>query len=126
MILRSSIKTPQKYDDLDYQDHNQEEVHQRTPHPEKKIIAYTGPIVEYNPNLRPAVFPTIPLDQEIDEEAWQRSKYSHIQRHAASGIGRSNSTSQRPSRPFDLSSFNHPQIFAITPPSDLLPLELNR
>ena len=123
MILRSSIKTPQKYDDLDYQDHNQEEVHQRTPHPEKKMIAYTGRIIEYNPNIRPAVFPTIPLDQEVDEDAWQRSKYSHSQRHAVSGNGSSNPASQRPSRSFDLSSFNHPQMFASTPPSGRRPLE---
>ena len=126
MILRSSIKTPQKYDDLDYQDHNQDEVHQRTPHPEKKMIAYIGPIVEFNPNLRPAVFPTIPLDQVVDEEAWQRSKLGHTQPHTASANGRSNQALQRPFRPFDLSSFNHPQMFASTSPSGRRPLEPSR
>ena len=63
---RDALKTPQRYDNVDYEDRHLSEGRQQSGEPES-LNAYRGPVIEYNPNLRPAVFPTIPLDQEVDE-----------------------------------------------------------
>ena len=61
---RGAIKSPQRYDNENYEDCHVNGV-RRGAH--KEELVYRGPVIEYNPNLRPAVFPTIPLDQEVDE-----------------------------------------------------------
>lgn len=65
MNLRKKIKRRTFYDDQDYHDPNQAEVYRAPPKPVKS--AYTGKVIEFNPQLRPAVFPTIPLAQVVEE-----------------------------------------------------------
>lgn len=71
MNLRRTIKQRTFYDDKDYHDPNLDQV--RRPPPKSTKPTYTGQVIEYNPNLRPAVFPTIPLDQEVKEPAEETS-----------------------------------------------------
>ena len=66
MNLRKTIKQRTFYDDKDYRDPHQDEVHRPTPQPSKEPT-YKGEVIEFNPNLRPAAFPTIPLNQVIEE-----------------------------------------------------------
>ena len=66
MNLRKTIKVRTFYDDKDYRDPHQDEVYRAPPKPAKKP-AYQGQVVEYNPDLRPAVFPTIPIGQVVRE-----------------------------------------------------------
>ena len=71
---RGTLKTPQRYDNVDYQDRNLNEARQHSAESESDAqLRYTGPVIQYNPNLRPAVFPTIPLDQEVDESLFTSS-----------------------------------------------------
>jgi hypothetical protein len=60
MNLRKTIKTRTFYDDQDFRDPHQDEVYRAPPTPTKQP-AYQGQVVKYNPRLRPAAFPTIPL-----------------------------------------------------------------
>ena len=139
MNLRSSTYAPQKYDDLDFHDHNQDRVRERTP--VKMTGQYCGPVVAYNPNLRPAIFPTIPLDHEADEDAnvhvlsGQSGRTPQSPRpddailhSSTSAIGRSNPGPGSPSQSefFDFASFRDPQMFLSTPNSGWAPHERSR
>lgn len=64
MNLRKTIKTRTFYDDQDFRDPHQDEVYRAPPTPTKQP-AYQGQAAEYNPRLRPAAFPTIPLGQVV-------------------------------------------------------------
>ena len=65
MNLRKNIKRRTFYDDQDYHDPNQAEVYRTPPKPTKQ--AYTGKVIEVNPRQRPAVFPTNPIGQVVEE-----------------------------------------------------------
>jgi len=64
MNLRKTIKTRTFYDDQDFRDPHQDEVYRAPPTPTKQP-AYQGQVVKYNPRLRPAAFPTVPLGQVV-------------------------------------------------------------
>lgn len=64
MNLRKTIKTRTFYDDQDFHDPHQDEVH-RAPRTPTEQPVYQGRVAEYNPRLRPAAFPTIPLGQVV-------------------------------------------------------------
>lgn len=66
MNLRKTIKTRTFYDDKDYRDPHQDEVYRTPPKPAKQP-AYQGQVVEFNPDLRPAAFPTIPLGHVVEK-----------------------------------------------------------
>lgn len=137
MNLRSSRHAPQKYDDQDFHDHNQDRVRERTP--VKMAEKYCGPVYEFNPNLRPAIFPTIPLDQEVDEDfnvhvlsgqsvrTLQPSQPDRA-RPLSSTIGRSNPGPGSPPQleSFDFASFRGPHMFASTPNSGRQSHERNK
>ena len=123
---RSAIRIPQKYDDLDYHDHAQESAPKSASCPEETNdgSGYRGRVLDYNPSLRPAVFPTIPLDQEIEEqeeecaslpgESLQTSQHlepSHLQTFLTSRIVRNDHPTDNQCNVFDLSSFHEPDMF---------------
>lgn len=67
MELRKKKKAPVYYDDVDFRNPQQEEVF-FTPSKSAKKLGYTGLPIDYNPNLRPAAFPTIPHGHQVDLE----------------------------------------------------------
>ena len=132
MKLRSgsALRTPQRYDDADYQDRHQNEVRQHTVESEASDV-YRGPVIEFNPNLRPAVFPTIPLDQEVDESLFTASEVSQnapaqratkpSQPDVESGY-----QSDTSSHTLRFSPSSDPEMFAFTSTDDRWSRELNK
>lgn len=64
MNLRKTIKARTFYDDRDFRDPHQDEVYRALPIPTRQP-GFRGQVIDYNPRLRPAAFPTIPLGQVI-------------------------------------------------------------
>lgn len=132
---RSERKAVRKYDDLDYHDHQQDELRQRTPKPVDSSLCYRGRVVEYNPNLRPAVFPTIPLDQEV-EERWEGGEdgVEAVPSLTAQSTyqplivenDRSNQGPELSRQSFDFSAFKHFDMFASTSMNDRWSRDLDR
>lgn len=135
MRLRSNsaLRTPQRYDNADYQDRHQNEVRQHTVEPEASDV-YRGRVIPYNPNLRPAVFPTIPLDQEVDESLFTPSEVNKNapsqppQRatklsHAEIESGHQSDTSSHTLR---FSPSSDPEMFAFASTDDRWSRELNK
>lgn len=117
----SERRTTQKYDDTDIHDHHQDEVLQRisTPQLVNPRLQYRGLVTEFNPNLRPAAFPTIPLDQEIEDSEVRvepglpqpspLTNQRHLLKNARNDERRPDS-----SHPFDFAPFKDPEMFAAT------------
>ena len=131
MELRKTIRPVHKYDDIDYHDYHQDEVGQRTSPLALDRQAYRGRVIEYNPNLRPAVFPTIPLDEEVSDSATecvnQPSQYSPLsyqqnQYEKSDSERRADTVHQS----FDFSSFRDPQMFATVTTNDRWSHELDK
>ncbi len=62
---RESIRAPKKYDGLVAHDNSEEEIYQPTL-AQRRSLAYRGKVIEFNPNLPPAAFPTLELGQRRD------------------------------------------------------------
>lgn len=65
---RENIKAPVKYDGLVAYDHP-EEAHYRPTVAQRRSLGYRGKVVEFNPNLPPAAFPTLELGQRRESDA---------------------------------------------------------
>ena len=133
MRLRSpsALKTPQRYDNANYEDRHQNEVRQPIAEPETSK-AYRGRVIEYNPNLRPAVFPTIPLDQEVDESLFTSSENAPSQHpHRATqtpqpkDVG-SDDQSDASSQTLRGSPLSNPGMYSFTSTDDRWSRELNK
>ena len=132
---RDALKTPQRYDNVDYEDRHLNEARQQSGEPES-LNAYRGPVIEYNPNLRPAVFPTIPLDQEVDESLFtppevnlQNAPLQHPQRATRTSqpedVGSSHQ-SDASSHTLRASPSSDSEMFSFSSTDDRWSRELNR
>lgn len=114
----SERRTTQKYDDTDIHDRHQDEVLQRISPPQllDPRLCYRGPVIEHNPNLRPAAFPTIPLDQEI-EDCEVRVEPLPLPSPLNQPLVKNVRNADRlldSSQPFDFAGFKDPEMFAAT------------
>ncbi|KAL8822459.1 MAG: hypothetical protein Q9191_006806 [Dirinaria sp. TL-2023a] len=108
MNLRKSIKRRTFYDDRDYHDPNQHEVYRASPKAVKP--AYKGKIVEFNPNLRPAAFPTISLGQVVVEEVEEEKEEEDeptIKEASAPDSSESSTPNPHPQTPTTLATSNN-------------------
>lgn len=65
---RENIKAPVKYDGLVAHDNSEEELYRPTV-AQRRSSAYRGKVIEFNPNLPPAAFPTLELGQRRESNA---------------------------------------------------------
>ena len=108
MNLRKSIKRRTFYDDRDYHDPNLSGcILPAAPKPVK--LAYKGKVVEFNPQLRPAVFPTISLGQVVEEPTIKEPRPPESSE---------SSTSNPKTQPSTLSTTFHNQVQAVDPLHD--------
>ncbi|KAL8782592.1 MAG: hypothetical protein Q9195_009615 [Heterodermia aff. obscurata] len=127
---RDGLKTPQRYDNLEYQDRHQNEERQHHDEPETSNDVYRGPVIQYNPHLRPAVFPTIPLDQEVDESLFTSSEIklqnAPSPRRATQYPQPEDITNSSQSDASSHTLLGDPAMFSITSTDDRWSRELNR
>lgn len=65
---RENIKAPVKYDGLVAHDNSEEELYRPTV-AQRRSSGYRGKVIEFNPNLPPAAFPTLKLGQRRESNA---------------------------------------------------------
>ena len=114
----SERRTTQKYDNTDIHDRHQDEVLQRisTPQLLDPRLCYRGPVIEHNPNLRPAAFPTIPLDQDIEDSEVRIESGLPLPSPLDPPLVKNARNDERlqESQSFDFAHFKDPEMFAAT------------